>query len=381
MAKNDTQDNQLITPKKIRIVTKEKIAQIYTLLRAKILKGRIPPDDRRTIQKHIGVGRGTDYYISSVYLQNSKYFNNVILVKEDKENGRFVYKGIVGGADNAIGVIESNVSLEEIVASPYGNETFLKMLSESNATVVRDNYYKKYGLPSEKLDGHCLHYSSPVFALGTIIRDDKGRYSFYDYISEDTENCLEQNRKQDTEIVRLQDKGAVAIPMSSSMVVAEQDCELFDAGSEGVGITGTNNEAIPYRYTKFKTVKFEDYYITVGKLRLGEKTPPKEGSRIDFTKSNIYPNVVVCTRGKNLIQYCTDKFTNQINFSLGRLLTIYNIESIKESEEGLIFAGIIELDENGKTKEGNKIPDSVRQHMKKLNEEPKTSNIIDFTNR
>ena len=62
MAKNDTQDNQLITPKKIRIVTKEKIAQIYTLLRAKILKGRIPPDDRRTIQKHIGEVQITTYH-------------------------------------------------------------------------------------------------------------------------------------------------------------------------------------------------------------------------------------------------------------------------------------------------------------------------------
>ena len=107
----------------------ENLKKRWTLLKAKLLNRGISPDDSRTLQAHKdGEGALRNYYISNPYLQNGAGYICVNPIIEDHENSRFVYRGILNGADNATGVIESNVPLSEIVASPEGNIKLQEMI-------------------------------------------------------------------------------------------------------------------------------------------------------------------------------------------------------------------------------------------------------------
>ena len=247
MASRNNTDNEM---------RKEQIKQRITLFWKKIFGGRISPEDKRTIQRHKGAGGGTDYYILSGYLQKGESFTNVVTEKADTQNGIFIYRGIVQGADNAVGIIESNVPLSEVVSSPYGNETFMKMLSEENSANARNNYYLQNGLPTERLEGHYTFWANSTFYLGKIIREYNGRYSFNNFdISKDVYDILKKEREEKNEKARLRSDAAVHISIGNGIVVANMDCSLYDSGNEGLGISGTNIEAIPYKYTGLKDKK------------------------------------------------------------------------------------------------------------------------------
>ena len=158
---------------------REELKRKWTLLKAKLLKGKISPEDTRTIQAHKDTqGNLRDYYIANPYLQDSATYDSVNPIMEDYENHRFVYRGIMRGADNAIGVLESNIPLSEIVASPNGNIMLQEILSEKNATKVRDQYYQAIGEKLGTSKGHMTHFNKPDFVLGTILTDERGQFTF-----------------------------------------------------------------------------------------------------------------------------------------------------------------------------------------------------------
>lgn len=152
----------------------ESLKQKWTLLKAKLLKRGISPDDSRTLQAHKdSQGLLRDYYISNTYLQNGASYTCVNAIMEDIENNRFIYRGMLQGADNAIGIIESNVPLSEIVASPDGNIKFQEMLLAENSAKVRNQYYRKIGEKQEPLENHSTYFGKPDFVLGTILKGKK----------------------------------------------------------------------------------------------------------------------------------------------------------------------------------------------------------------
>ena len=152
----------------------EKLKRNIALLKAKLFNKPISPDDPRTLQAHKDAqGNLRDYYVANPYLQEGTSFNCVTPIIE--EINRYVYRGIVLGADNATGIIESNVPLEEIVASPSGNIKLQEMLSQENAVAARDRYYGKIGEPQGPLEKHSTHFGKPDFPLGTILKGEKRR--------------------------------------------------------------------------------------------------------------------------------------------------------------------------------------------------------------
>ena len=106
----------------------------------------LSPDDPDTIQaRRDGAGNLRDYYILTPRLQKGIAYNAVLPITEDYENHYFAYRGLISGADNAIGIIESNIPLNEIVANIEGNKLLQEMLKEENARAKRNEYYNLLG--------------------------------------------------------------------------------------------------------------------------------------------------------------------------------------------------------------------------------------------
>ena len=358
-----------------RIQKREKIILKISLVFSRLFNKKIKPDDNRTIQKHKDAGDGFSYYIASPYLQDNSNFSSVVEIIA--ENGRHVYQGVVGGADNAIGWIESNVPLEEIVSNPYGNETFLKMLSESNATEVRNEYYKKHGLSTERLEGHMTYWSNPHFVLGTITKDKNGKYSFDDSIGLDIEERLSKEREITQKKEVLQNPDDIYIKVSPNMVIAYEGCEIYN-GKGGLGIKGVNSEGIAYSYDIFYTTKTEDHSVlSIGNLQVGyDSKITREKGKQKLTKENEYFNVAIWSQDQNLIQYFIKKEQCEFVRAIGSLITIEKLENLNQDD--VMILGGITLDSEGKCMIEDQIPQSVKDAVKQYLEEKNTAEIIPF---
>lgn len=361
--------------------TLERRLKALKMFWAKLFGLKITPDDTRTIQKHVRHDNTADYFIASPDLNNGESFLSVTTIKEDREKQEFAYKGISTGGDNVIAVIESNVPLEEIVSSPYGNEALQQMLSEQNAAKARDSYYKSKGLSTERLEGHASYFSNPTIGLGTIIRNPKGRYSFNNTISADIEEMLANERAYADDVSKLRDPNAVEVEISPDWVVAKQDCFLIPDNKGGTGIEGTNSEAIHYRYTGLNTTKTKngEYYITIGDLRIGDKRLTSEDGKVDFSKSFIYHNVVLYTTDNNIIHYYLNKVDNEINFALGDICTLHRIKQLQPDDNGQIFIGGITLDKDGKATVIMDVPEVIKETAQNMVEN--SDKIIEIWNK
>lgn len=358
-----------------RIQKREETILKISLVFSKLFNKKIKSDDNRTIQKHKDAGDGFSYYIASPYLQDKSSFNSVNEIIA--ENGRYVYRGVVGGADNAIGLIESNVPLEEIVANPYGNETFLKMLSESNATKVRNEYYKNHGLSTEKLEGHWTYWSNPNFVLGTITKEKNGRYSFDDSIGTDIEERLAKEREITQKKETLQNPEDIAIKISPDMVVAYEGCEIYN-GKFGLGIKGVNSEGIAYSYDIFYTTKTEDHSVlSIGNLQVGyDSKITREKGKQKLTKENEYFNVAIWSQDQNLIQYFIKKEQCEFVRAIGELITIEKLEGLNTEE--VMELGGITLNSEGECVIENQFPQSAKDAIQQYLEEKNKAKILSF---
>ena len=363
----------------------EELKRRWTLLKAKLLRKKINPEDTRTIQVHKDAeGIERDYYIANAYLQNSTGYVTVNPIIEDYENHRFVYRGIVRGADNAIGILEANVPLSEIVASPNGNVLLQEILLEENATKVRDKYYKAIGEELEPLKGHTTYFGKPDFVLGTILTDEKGQYTYSDKIAEDIEEKLQKERTEIKKQESMRNNDYVEINMGGGLVIAKQDCWMEQGN--GIQFAGINKDALYYQYTPNQPIKTEDNkYVYVGKAQIGQPTKINQqaGEPIQFVKPDTYENVVLWTERENLVQYFLNKKFAGLNFALGETFTSLNIEEAEEGKEQETYLGGLTIDENGKCKMVQNIPESVKKEVEEYleqrgNEQGRDTKIIDF---
>ena len=188
------------TKKEQKSYDKQKRKEVFmknlTLLKARILKTKLDPSDTRTIQVHSDTeGKMRNFYISNPYLQTNANFTCVSSILEDYENNRFIYKGMLLGADNAIGVVEFNVPISEVVADPNGNVKFQEMISEENALGVCQRYWDKIGENAEKIKGHSTYFGKPDFVLGTLLKRENGTFEYTDTIDDTVEKMLAQDRE------------------------------------------------------------------------------------------------------------------------------------------------------------------------------------------
>lgn len=364
---------------------REELKRKWTLLKAKLLKGKISPEDTRTIQAHKDTqGNLRDYYIANPYLQDSATYDSVNPIMEDYENHRFVYRGIMRGADNAIGVLESNIPLSEIVASPNGNIMLQEILSEKNATKVRDQYYQAIGEKLGTSKGHMTHFNKPDFVLGTILTDERGQFTYTHEIAKDIEETLHQEREQLKKEEVMRDKDSVELDLGGGMIVAKQNCWMEQG--KGIQFAGINKDALYYQYMPKQPIQTEDNkYVYIGRTQIGQPTKihQQAGEPIQFVSPDIYEDVVLWTEGKNLVQYFLDKKFAGLNFALGEAFTNWNLGQIQRGEEQQRYLGGLTIDEDGKCKIIQSIPKSVKEVVEtyfeqKGNEQEKNTNIIDF---
>lgn len=358
-----------------------------TLFVKKIFKQRISPEDTRTVQAHKGAGGDLDYYISSPYLQDGSNYLSVQTIIEDIENQRYIYKGMLGGANNAVGIIESNVPLSEIVANPDGNTKLLEMISEENALKLCNQYYRKIGEPEEPLKGHSTYFGKPEFILGTITRNKRGKFSYSSNIRQDIEEMLQKEREENIrkESMRVQDN--VEIDLGGGMVVARQDCWL-ERGKK-IMFAGVNNEALFWEYSPNNPIPIENgkYYIQIGTLQIGERTIKRteNDEPLKFISPYIYDNVVLCTEGKKLIQYFLNNKYDGLNLALGEIFSTHNLEESKKTSYKLatdskksILVGGITLDENASVKKIDDIPETVIEELARFSKEHKQEITTDI---
>lgn len=354
----------------------------WTLLKAKLFKRNISPDDTRTLQAHMdSQGLLRDYYISNTYLQNGASYTCVNTVMEDVENNRFIYRGMLQGADNAVGIIESNVPLAEIVASPDGNIKLQEMLLAENSAKVRNQYYRKIGEKQEPLENHSTFFGKPDFPLGKILKGNKGEFTFSSEISEDIEEMLCQEREEIKREERMRNKESVEIDLGGGMVIAKQNCWLEQ--ESGVQFAGINDSALYYKYMPEGVIQTEDKkYVYIGKVQIGEvkNMEVNPNKPIQFVRPFTYENVVLWTQGKNLIQYFLEEKFNGLNFSLGEIFTNENIKnSTKKGKQ--VYIGGVTKDSEGECKNIKDIPETViktvEEHMIQK-ENKKDDKIIKF---
>ena len=364
---------------------REELKRKWTLLKAKLLKGKISPEDTRTIQAHKDTqGNLRDYYIANPYLQDSATYDSVNPIMEDYENHRFVYRGIMRGADNAIGVLESNIPLSEIVASPNGNIMLQEILSEKNATKVRDQYYQAIGEKLGTSKGHMTHFNKPDFVLGTILTDERGQFTYTHEIAKDIEETLHQEREQLKKEEVMRDKDSVELDLGGGMIVAKQNCWMEQG--KGIQFAGINKDALYYQYMPKQPIQTEDNkYVYIGRTQIGQPTKihQQAGEPIQFVSPDIYEDVVLWTEGKNLVQYFLDKKFAGLNFALGEAFTNWNLGRVQRGEEQQRYLGGLTIDEEGECKITQSIPKSVKEVVEtyfeqKGNEQEKNTNIIDF---
>lgn len=342
-----------------------KFKRELTLLKAKLLGKKLDPNDKMTIQARLDAeGTYRNYYIADGYIQNligPANYTSIVPIIEDEEKGKFVYRGLVGGANNATGVIESNVPISEIVASPYGNEVFTQMLSGKNALSVCQNYYEQIGESLDPIKGGTSYFGKREFPLGTITKDKKGRFSYVSSVSQEIENLLEEGRNEEDRISAMQEEDSIQMKLGNGLTVARQDCWMEQG--KGIKFNGINADALFYQFTPGQPIKTDDgTYVYVGDLSIGKSNIERQDGNqpIKFISPFIYENVVLYTEGKNLIQYFMNNKLQGLNFALGRVFTNDNVKIHSKDNSPNIIGGIY-LDENGECQVNKNIPESVKE--------------------
>ena len=351
---------------------KEKIKKAVTILKAKLFRKGLPKDDTRTIQVHPDInGNLTEYYVSNPILQESVRYGSVTAIKEDYENKRFVYLGIVSSADNALGIIESNVSISELVANPYGNDKLFEMLK--NAEEVRDYYYDKIGEYRGPDEGHISHFFKPTFILGTIVKQEDGKFYYNSQSSPDIEKMLEDERNRNKKEELLREESAVEYKLGKSAVVAKRDCWIDQ--NNGLEYAGINMDALFFKYKPGKPVKTKDgKYVYKGSIKFGEKRFISDSNNKSFEIVNPieYKDVIIWTDGYSLLQYFMDKKFEGLKWSLGELFTTSRIELSKANKDN--FIGGLRINENGICEFDKTVPATVRFAESMLEEEKEENN-------
>lgn len=369
-----------------RLVKKAERIRKRMLFMSKLLGRKLEPFDTSTIQVHNDEqGLARDYYISDRYLRNNSKFLGVRQIIVDDENRRYAYIGMVPGADNVYGVLESNTPISEIVASPYGNIMLEQMLSEGYATNARDSYYGIIGEETKPLEHHASFFGKPDFALGTLIRHKNGRYAIEPQISKEVEQILREERKTIERKEALRDKTSIVRDLGGGLVISEVDCWM-EQGKQ-IQFAGINHDGLYYRYTpQGNPIKnSEGQYVYVGNIQIGVPAEKNVGAEniVQIIEPFTSENVVFWAENENLIKYFLERKHKGLNFALGDIFTDYNLSiSTEKAQDGYKYLGGITVNKEGECVREKKIPDSVlqtiREYIASRNEGKDKNNLIDL---
>ena len=325
----------------------------------------LSPDDPNTVQaRRDGQGNMRDYYILTPGLQQGIAYNSVLPIIEDYENHYFAYRGLVLGADNAIGVIESNIPLNEIVANIHGNKLLQDMLKEENAKTKRNKFYETIGEEIKPLKNHLLFFGKPDFPLGKIIKDEKGKFT-EEASSQKIIDLLVKEREEQARQEDLRDSKSIILKAGPDLIVSEQDCWLEQEQDKFV-YSGVNAEAIYYSFKPEASLKTSDgYYAYIGEVTIGEEKQKvqKEGKTINInrTKPYHYSNIVVWTQYQPLIKYFMEQKFNGLSEILGKMFMIHHLNNTPKESVQEKYIGGLSLNELKHCIKVTNVPDSVRK--------------------
>lgn len=349
------QIRELTRSEKIQHEFKKKIEEFKrnsNILKAKIFRQKLSINDDRTIQAHKDAqGALRDYYISNSYLQGQRNmsYTSVFTLVEDPENKKYVYQGMVKDPYCAVGVIETNVPLSEIVASPEGNLAFEQLISRESTKKACESYYEKIGEPFKPTkEGSYMDsfFGKPSFVLGSISMAKNGKFTIGENVSEDIEQILENERKESERMKLMRDKDSVVVEMGD-IVFSEPNCWLQQ--SKNMKFVGVNQEALYYEYSPEKPEKTVDgKYVYVGPLKIGEGKVVNKGSQepLQFVEPFNIENVAFCTEGKNLIEYFLNQKFYSLNIELGKTFAVGNIKN-RTDENGITYLGSLGINDQG----------------------------------
>lgn len=358
---------------------KEEFIKKINLLKLRILRKKIPENDQNTIQAHKdGVGEYRDYYIQNQYLQDEIGFTCVHIITEDPEKQKYIYIGLIKSADNAEGLLETNVPLSEIVASVNGNLMLQEILKKERTQQARSQYYEQIGEQNEPLANHLLYLGKPPFPIGRLEKSKNGKYSIVDETSTEMSDLLEKIKKDKETTEAMQEQDSIEIDLGGGMVIATQECWLEPG--KGIQFGGINEEAIRYKFEGGKSIPTSDKkYAYIGNVTIGKATTKKaEDGHTKFFTPTMFKNIVFWSDNQNIIQYFLEKKFDELPEALGQMFTEFNILGAEEYSE-LNYIGGIKIDAEGKCQMTKEIPDTIKEAAEKQKKErEKNSKIINF---
>ncbi len=358
-----------------------KLEELKKKLKTMLLKRKtLSPDDTETIQKHPNAVGSFDYYIKNPSIKTKAVFRKVTPVIEDVEKHHFAYYGYSDGANNAVAVLETNVSLDTIVRSPDGNAKLREMLEEEYASHKRDEYYNQIGEETDPYKGHHSFYGKSDFPLGTLKLNEQGSYEITDEVSQEVLEMLATDLEKRRKSELLKSQSYVEKDFGGGMVEVNMDCWLDQR--EKLAYAGINMNALYYRFVPEKMLPTTDgLFAYFGNLTLGEKSSSKEEktNTIEIINPFNYSKVIVWTKKEQLMEYFLNRKYANLTAVLGEIFAFGNIETAELGANSEKYLGGVTIDEEGICRKENVIPETVKELAKEYYEQQnQKSNIIDF---
>ncbi len=311
----------------------------------RITNSKISSNDQYTIQGKANGKEHTDYYIENPLLQyalgNPSYCSVRVLHKNEEKN-IYVYIGVVKGADNAIGMLQTDKPIEEILSSPQGNDLLTQILQKDYAEKQLQASWKEQGIVENEKD---IRFFQPSFNLGNI----SSKHNYFEISSEITpeiKKLLETEKEKAGKIQeRISEKDVLF--KNGEMVIGNAYIErILNNKSNAKNYKGSNSRAVPYTYSNVKLLKQTDNsYFYIGKLSTGNNKKTNESKKIISLENNemVYNNTVI-ELPKPLDVIITE-YHLEINSAIGQAFSDDNLKSHTEAlEDGTTYtyAGKIE---------------------------------------
>ena len=325
---------------------------------AKLLHKQLDPSDEDSIQAHPdGQGNYREFYILNPYLQASLLrYSCVHPIVADPQNSEFIYYGLgpLAGA-----FLASNVSINDIVASPQGNLLFQELLK--NSIFTRDKYYEEHNLtPSPSV------LNSPAFVLGSLTKSPNGKFSMSFDVSDSAKEKIDNwnNEMQRVEDLTLDSDSPIrGIPINHAI-----DCWFEQSKNGSISIAGTNTVNMPYTFSIDFSKKLGNMYAYSGNVQIGKTTTvqDKEQNQVRLVQPFTYDNVVLWTSGTSLPELVGGKTNNnKINFALGDFFMQSRLKKMHSPDSDFSFAGGIIINEEGHCKVTDDTPDTIKDLLAK----------------
>ena len=319
---------------------KEKIYQILRiqpkLMAPELIKPHIDHD-----------GKTISYYFDSGKAQeenNYAHFNASQKIKEiQKEDGSksILYLGLVSGAGNAVGIIETEVPLEEIAKTKQGTDILVKMLSDDYAMGKAYKAWDEEGIEYSKLSTSGYAINKPLFFVGRI----KGTQTFEldenitPEVSEEILRREEDARKEQKR--RNKEDLKFADIFGNTLYIGETRCYRNQTTFK-TEYCGVNDEGLRYKYSTPKKISEKgDPYIYMGTLHIGRPTE----SNIGDNGVNTYSKIVIQLQNPIDVVFVEDSlFAHQ---ALGKMFSERNVKKQKDFQNGPCYLGKVITDEDG----------------------------------